>query len=325
MLAALGHALSLGSHYMGVLLIACPVSIAAIAVWKRVLSPRRAIELCLVAGAGFLVWLPWFATSLRSQLDAPWGFTIKNSPRDLVELPVRQLVIEPDVLPRELWFAGYLLGAVLLAGLAWFLVRTFRQATLERLCIVASFIAPVGAALIVVRVVDTGFQPKYLMNAAAGTALMVGAGLAALPGKWLRRSACAYALLGCLSITLLHKRGNLREDYRGACAETVASWQPKDRLAVVTSTPQDFSHVIVRHYLRERPDILKGLIDDTDFEAKLEQGLQEGERLHVIYRDAYYSEPSMTRMAQRWKLVQRDSRRYRLEHSLWTTRAGAAR
>jgi hypothetical protein len=321
LLVALGHALSLGSHYMGVLLFASTLAIAALAWWKRALVLRRALELCVAGGAGFLAWVPWFVTSLGRQLHSGWGFTVKDSPRDLLELPVRQIVVEPDVLPPGLWFTGYLLGALLLAGMAWFFWRTLRRPTLEKLCIAVSFFAPVGGALLVLQFTATGFQPKYLMNAAAGDALMIGAGLATLPGTWLRRSACAYALLGCLAITLLHKRGNLLEDYRGACTDTVASWQPSDWLASISSTPDEFSQITVRHYLRDRPDILSRLIGNEEFEAKLAGGLHPGERMHVIFRDADYAKAWEPAMERRWELVQRDPMRFRLEHSLWTAPA----
>ena len=78
------------------------------------------------------------------------------------------------------------------------------------------------------------------------------------------------------------------------------------------------SHALVlRHYLRDREDILASLSSWSWIEARLEESLPAGARLHVVYRDSGYAWSARHQLSQRLVLVEAGPMRERIERSLW--------
>jgi hypothetical protein len=125
--------------------------------------------------------------------------------------------------------------------------------------------------------------------------LIIGSGLAAVPVTVVRTALAAIAIAGCVAVDLLHKQGNLREDFRTACVELVEKWRPGDVVFAVTGTYEGFSQAPVRHYLRDHPEIVATIRDAEAESERLADAVPPGVRVHVIYRDAPYARPQLER------------------------------
>lgn len=303
---AAGTALALGSHYLGV----CVAGLVFVvgSSWKE----RR--HAALGAALGMLVWVPWLLTSLRHQMQSEWGDTVKLSARDLAELGPRLFAMELDAVPSMWRGLAYALGA-----LCWFaLVRCAwlaRNDGVARRALVATSL-PVLFTLLTQATVGGGFQTRYLIAATPGAALAVACGLA-FGRAGLMAATGATLALGLFAHSLLLRSGNRREDYASACAELAREWREGDRVVSITGTSEVFELAPLRHYLRERTDILASLSSWTRIETRLEESLSEGARLHVIYRESGYAWAARHRLSQRLVLVEAGPIRERIERSLW--------
>jgi hypothetical protein len=311
LLVFLGTAAAIGSHYLGALVV--PAALCVIAAARRVLGTPRARCLATAAATllGAIVWLPWCIELLPRQAATGWGHAIEPSLRKVIELPVHHVMIETSsVLSGMSVGLGYLLGAILLAGFVVCCYRTIRWRSFADLFCALCFFVPALALLASALLLPCSFVAKYLVVASPAAILMIGSGLS------FRRSAAtavlsAAAVAGCLSITVLHKRANLREDYRSACAELIDAWRPGETVACVTGTYEGFSEATVRHYLREHPDMLARTIDG----ARLLQGdAVVPEIVHVIYRDAIYAWSTMEALREKLGCVSAGPPRFRIQH-----------
>lgn len=300
-------AFAFGVQYMGALVFA---SIAAVGLAGRLCGKITTRELAGLAAAGTLglaAWLPWIVARLPEQMKTPWGFTARVTARDLAELPSRQILTEMSAVPASLVPLGWVLGAVLTLGVAAGVVLAFRAHRFETTAIVVAFLAPLVATLCESLVVPATVQPKYLMAVAPCTALLVAVGLA----EGIRRPAggalATFACLGCLGVTWIHRTGNLREDFRSACAELAANWKPGDAVVVVTGTPEGFSEGAVRHYLRDRPEILASVRDPS-------AAPDAGRILHVIHRESGYSRAQMDALLAAHTTVRTGETRFRIRY-----------
>ncbi len=284
---ALSVAFAFGLQYMGALVFA---SIAAVAVAARAakrITTGDLARLVAAAAAGLAVWIPWIVARLPEQMKTPWGFTARTTARDLAEFPSRQILTEMSAVPPALVGVGYALGAVLTLGIAAGLVLALRARRFETIAIALAFVAPLAATLLESLVVPATVQPKYLMAVAPCTALLAAVGLAEGIRRPIGATLAAFACVGCLGVTWVQRTRNLREDFRGACAELEERWKPGDTVVVVTGTPEGFSEGAVRHYLRDRADILSSVRTPDAAVAS------NGARLHVVHRESGYARAPM--------------------------------
>jgi hypothetical protein len=114
----------------------------------------------------------------------------------------------------------------------------------------------------------------------------------------------------------LHKTGNRREDYRSACSELVAQWRSGDALLVISGTPEVFSQAPVRHYLRDHPEIADAILDWPAVSGAIEAALVPHQRVHVIHRQAEYSQDEIDALKAALPVVHADPRRFRMQHLL---------
>jgi uncharacterized membrane protein len=285
-------AFAFGVQYMGALVFASIVAVAVAARAAKRISTRELASLVAAGTTGLLAWMPWIVKRLPEQMKTPWGFTARTTARDLVEFPSRQILTEMSAVPQALVPAGYALGAVLTVGIVAGLVLALRARRFETSAIALAFVAPLVATLLESLVVPATIQPKYLMAVGPCTALLAAVGLAEGIRRPIGPVLAAFACVGCLGVTWIHRTRNLREDFRGACAELEANWKPGDIVVVVTGTPEGFSEGAVRHYLRDRADILASV--RTPDEVLRPDGLpRAGSALHVIHRDSGYSQTQM--------------------------------
>ena len=306
---ALSVAFAFGLQYMGALVFA---SIAAVAVAARVakrITARELASLVAAAAAGVAAWLPWIVARLPEQMKTPWGFTARTTARDLVEFPSRQVLTEMSAVPPALVPVGYALGAVLTLGVAAGLVLALRARRFETTAIALAFAAPLAATLIESLVVPATVQPKYLMAVAPCTALLAAAGLAEGIRRPLGTALAAFACAGCLGVTWIQRTRNLREDFRGACAELVERWKPGDTVVVVTGTPEGFSEGAVRHYLRDRADILASLRPPSEVRAST-----TGSAIHVVHRESGYARAQMDALLAAHPAIYTGDARFRIRY-----------
>jgi hypothetical protein len=275
------------------------------------LSGRRALAVSAAGLLGVLAWTPFFVAFVPDQLATVWGFTARLTPRDLAELPVRLLLVELDVIPERLRRLGWALGALLALGMARGAVGALRRrASGERIALVC-LLAPIAGAVGAMVVLPPSLVARYVIAAAPGAALLAGAGLVGRR-RGLGAVAGTAAVLGCLAITLLHKTGNHREDFRSAVAEVVAAWEPGDRLFVATGAPAGFAESPVVYYLRDEPEVLAGL-------ATWDEAAAWAGRLHVVHRRARYAEAEVAFLREKRELVDESPVRFRVQRLLFTS------
>ena len=310
---ALSVAFAFGLQYMGALVFA---SIAAVAVAARVsrrITTRETASLVAAGTAGLAAWLPWLVARLPEQMRTPWGFNAHLSARDLAEFPARQILTEMSALPAALVPAGWALGAVLTLGVVAGLALALRARRFETTAIALAFVAPLVATVLESLFVPATVMPKYLMAVAPCTALLAAVGLAEAIRRPIGTSLAAFACAGCLGVAWIHRTRNLREDFRGACAELEERWKPGDAVVVVTGTPEGFSEGAVRHYLRGRADILASLRSPDDVLSRIDS-VRAGSSLHVIYRESGYAWASMDALLAAHPALVTGETRYRIQY-----------
>lgn len=306
-------AAAFGAHYMGALLVFTVSAIALTAKLRGELASRPAALLIGAAGAGCMLWLPWWWIVTREQMANPWGFTAQLSARDLAELPIRFFVVEADALPPQARFLGYVLGAALLVAFAAGVLRALRHPREGALFALVAFLAPVLGALLLALVSYPNFVPRYLMVAEPGAVLLVAWGVWTLPARIARVGLATVILAGCAGLALVHKTSNHKEDFRSACAQVIATWRPGDRVCSITGTIEGLSEAPLLHYLRDRPDILQSLVHERPLASGRAQ-LLPGTRVHVVYRDAPYAVAYLEGVAARSHLEHEGPNRLRVQY-----------
>lgn len=285
-----GVAIAFGSQYMGFLAGVAVAGMAGLALLRKQITTRT-FYLCVgTALAAGLVWLPWIVGVLPDQQKTIWGNETKLSVRDLTELPPRLLFVDLSVLPEAWNWIAYVLGSIVWAALVLFGWRCVRGRAAESPLLWSAIAAPVSAMAILLCVMPPNFMPRYLTSVAPAVACAVIAGLVAAPHAAWRLAAVGVLVAGGCGITILQKMSNRREDYRSACDEIVARWRPGDRIVVITGTPDPFAEAPVRHYLRERPDMLQATAHLSDVLSAIPKRLPPGTRVHVVHREKLYSE-----------------------------------
>lgn len=307
-LVVAGTFLALGSHYLGGTVAAQVAALSA--TWP--MSRRRRTLALVAAGLGVMPWLPWMWQVIPDQLAAPWGFQARLGAGELLTLPVRFVLVQLAHLPPVLVYAT---AGLLAVGLA----RTLLGAVSDRGARAASILAatPILAALALAAVMPANFAPNYLIAAAPWIVLAAAHGLSAMP-KWLR-PASALLPMAAMAQLLLLRQENLREDYRGACRDLLASLQPGDRIVTITGTPEAFSQAPLRHYLREVPDLDTRLVEPQEAIAMLEASPPTS-RLHVVWRAADYALPLFDALRAAGEVRHSDPVRHRVQHLVMSSR-----
>jgi hypothetical protein len=261
-----------------------------------------------------LACTPWLIAALPAQMKTVWAFQARMGMADLVQLPARFVLVELSAIPAAWHWIGYVIGAPLLIGFALAILRSLGKLRLEHLWILLAFAGPIATAFLVGLFVPPSFGPRYLVTAAPAAVLMIAIGLDSIEIAPLRALFVGVAFLGALGLGLWHKTMNLREDYRGACAELAEQWQPGDAVLAVSGTPEVFSQAPLRHYLRDRADILDSIHDFTQVVTAIPESFAPHQRVHVIYREAPYAETGLDALKQALHPVREDPKRFRIQH-----------
>ena len=316
-LVSAGQALAFGAHYMGAMLFPAIASIALVEWLSKRATLRRATLLVVTCAVGFVVWIPFLVHKFATQRDSPWGHAVHLSWRDLSELPARLILIENASVPQPWLAALYVVAGALLALWFSFLLILARRRDPADLRIAAVFFGPLIGALAAVVLLKSGFQPKYVFVASPATVLMIALGATAIPWARVRGAVVALIVAGALLLSLWHKSGNLREDYRSACAEVEAAWRPGDSIVSITGTVEPFSSACLHHYFRTRPDLLACIESEQDIAALVQRTRLGNAHLHVVYREADYAAASLAQVQNALTQVDRGPNRFRIVRSSW--------
>jgi hypothetical protein len=313
LLAFAGTAFATGNHYLGAL--AAPTVLAICAVRRRELGLRAAAVVSVASAAGVLAWAPWIALVVPSQTKAAWVRLGHHDLRALLETPARQVLAGFHAVPWR--WAEVALAAVLTLGCASLLVRAVRAREPRDSSVAAAFAVPIVLAFAADAVFGIGFLAKYAIVAAPGVTLAAAEGLLALPTRALRFAALGSAVLGCLAWTLQLRSANRFEDFRSACAEVRESWRSGDRIVVIAGWPEPFASGTVRHYLRDREDLLEALAPESELDAVLDELRASQRCLHVVHRGFTDDEPSLGAIPTDLMPIERRPRRIHVASSLW--------
>jgi len=316
-LVVAGQAVAFGAHYMGAMLFPAIGAIALVLWLTGQSSLRRASALVVACAAGIAAWSPFLLANFAAQRSAPWGRPGILHWRGLVELPARQILVENQSVPQPWLTALYAVAGVLLALWWIFIVAALRRREPASLRVLAVFAGPLLGVLAAVVLLDSGFQPKYVFVASPATAVMIALGAAAIPRPRVRTLLGAFVVAGALLLSLWHKRGNLREDYRSACAEVEAIWRPGDAVVAISGTAEPFSSAPLRHYFRDREDVLGSVVSESDIAEVVSRIQIEKRRLHVIYREADYAVGPLNSVRDSLTKVEEGPNRFRIVRSLW--------
>src|SRR5262249_53089211 len=157
------------------------------------------------------------------------------------------------------------------------------------------------------------FAATYLMVAAPASVLMIANGL-----SFSRHTAMwvvsAFAISGCLWVTMLQKCENRHEDYRTVCSDVIRTWHPGQAIVSVTGTYEGYSEATVRHYLRAYPEMLACTVDASRL---LSDDPIAPDDFQVIYRDANYAWSTMEAIKEKYRLVSEDPPRARIQRMLF--------
>lgn len=312
---AAGTCGALGSHYMGALLVPVVIGCTSAAWLSHHMTTRRAIALVSAACVGAASWLPWLATMTRTQMANSWGYTARLTPRDIAELPARLFLVEADVLPTNLRFLGYAAGALILASLGALAIRAIVRRDRASVTVVLAFAIPIVSALLLATIAPPNFAPRYLITAEPAAVLAVAMAMTMASSRALRATAAACLLLPLLLVSVLHKQGNLKEDFRTACHELAARFQTGDAITCVTGTMPGFAESPLTYYLRDRPELLAAIRPERDIVQDI-SGMSTGARLHVIHRESGYSEATFRAIADRTTPVFEGATRARVQYSV---------
>ncbi len=316
-LVVAGQAIAFGAHYMGAMLLPAIGALALVFWLTRQITLGRASALVLACAAGIAAWSPFLLANFATQRQAPWGHASHLGWREVIEVPVRQILIENAAVPQPWLAALYIVAAVLFALWGYFIVGVARRRDFGELGVAALFLGPLLGVLAAVPLLHSGFQPKYIFVASPATVLMIAMGAAAIPWARLRTALVAIMVAGALLLSLWHKTGNLREDYRSACAEIEAAWKPGDLVVAISGTVEPFSSAMLRHYFRARADVLASIVSEEQIDDVVARTKQAGARLHVVYREADYAVPTLARVQSLLAQIDRSPNRFRIVRSQW--------
>lgn len=284
-LAFVGATLGFGSHYFGFLI---PVVVAALLAPQWRAGPRRVVLVLAASAAGTMVWLPWVLTMVPSQMAAPWGFQDRLGLREVLELPIRQFVVAGATMP--VWLP-WSLAAVVGLGLCGALRDGVRGVGPARRLLLALLLPLVAFAATFP--VLPNYRPYYLIALSPVFTLFVAFGAGQLlPGQLLTWLFTALLLSG----TVAMRQENAKEDYRAVVDQLASQWQPGDSVVAITGTLEKPSQAGLRHYLRDRPDVLASIRDLPELLAQIERGERPAGRMQVLYRDRPYAEPQLQRL-----------------------------
>ncbi len=299
---AIGACVAAGAHYLGALI--APALVAALLLARPVGWRGHAVTAVIAAAS----WAPVFVALIPTQLDAPLGYTANLGVRAIAETPVRHLMTALGFLPDALRFVPVAIGGLVFIGFASAAASAVFAKERVGWIVLAWFGVPVALALALCLLGPSSFLPRYVFVASPGAALATAFGLARLRPRVVGVLAIVVAVAGVATVTIVQKGGNLREDFRGASAALRASWQPGDRVTIVTGTARAFGEGAVRYYVRDRADILASLVAPSDAERP-ERG-----RLHVIYRRAPYATPDFSALSRRIPLSVATAGGHRIEY-----------
>jgi len=211
--------------------------------------------------------------------------------------------------------AGWAFGGLCLLGVcAWSLRVARRRDTGELECLLAALV-PVAVPIALAALARGGFQPRYLVPAMPGMIAAIAAGLCALGPRWLARALAALLVALALGTTLLQLSENRREDYRAACAEIAARWRAGDRLLVLVCVPRAYPLATVEHYLRDRPEILAGVLETEPYLSGATRP-PAGTRVHVLWREATLCWEPWDRLRRTHAFEEQSPARFRIHRVL---------
>jgi len=309
-------AVATGLHYYG--------SFAGLAVIADTLlrrakgtAPAHAFVSTTAACAlGVGVWIPTFLTLVPAQMANPWPRIVQTDARSLAELPLRLVASDLIVLVEHgIPWVGWLLATGCAGALLLALVRAVRVADdgLREALIACS--VPVLAALILATVAGGAFHPRYLTPAIPGSIAAMSAGFALLQPAVLSRVVTAIVVACALATSMLQLSENRREDYRAACAEIRERWQDGDRLLVLVCVPDVQRFATIKHYLRDRPDILGSAMDPELYLSGRERP-PPGTRVHVLWREATICFEPYAKLRDTHTVLENEPARFRIHRLL---------
>jgi uncharacterized membrane protein len=296
----LASAAATGLHYFGAF-VGPTVAVLALTRRGNETSTKQRAALAAVAVAGALAWLPWFASVYRDQAGVGAKFLSNFGARTLLEFPARLIVPTTDMLPA--WCVVLAYAAALLVSLACLvfvieLARARRPGDVASLTVLA---VPPACALLAAIFGPLSFLARYFAAAMPGCALVVASGIGAL--RWRNvRVAAAVVLVALLTVIAYGINGQQnREDWRTACEHVARDYQPGDRILALTHLTDGYSQAPLRHYWRDRPELISAL---TTLDAARSPS---GARLHVIYRETRYVTAEYQDLASRYRVVSSES------------------
>ncbi|MBL8692533.1 MAG: glycosyltransferase family 39 protein [Planctomycetes bacterium] len=310
-LIALGTTYAFGSQYLGVLAGASVAGAAIVALASKRIRLGGAIQMIGASAIGGFVWLPWVLTVLPRQQETIWGNEARTSLREIVEIPFRLFVVDASALPGTWHFVGYGVAGALWAAMALSILALWQRERAEDRVLFAALAAPLLLALVLAAAFKN-FLPRYLTAASPMLTLAVARGIDSLRPRLAVPAALALAL-GLSIFTVFHRMGNRREDFRSACADLEQRWRAGDACVVVSGTPELFAQGAVRHYLRQRPDILGSLGSLPPFQEGSVR-IARGSSLHVIYRDNVYAEPDLTKLERTYARAEQSPLRFKIQY-----------
>lgn len=308
LMVSVGCLLCVGANYTGGYIVFAAV--AAAVVMRVRIGWKPALAAASAAVVGVAAWTPWFASILPKQLANGWGAPPTPDIQTVIELPARLVLIEPDALPAALSWIPYAILVLIASGLLMCALRALKGEPLA-IASTAMFLAMMLGPLGLLLFTKAPFGPRYLMAAELPLLLMLGVGLATGRRRVdLVLTAVTVAML--VAVTLSHRRENLKEDYRHACAEVARNWRHGDRVASLTGTFDGFAESPIHHYLRHRQDIITSLIPQSQL-MKLPESTG---RLHLVFREAPYSWPLLAKVRQTCTVVDEQPMRLRVQYLL---------
>lgn len=292
-----------GLHYFGAF-VGPTVAVLALTRWGSDRAGRkRNAFLAVVAIAGALAWLPWFASVYSDQASVGAKFLSNVTWRTLLEFPARLMVPTTDMLPP--WCVGIAYAAAVLISLACllFAIDLVRWRLPGHIASAIVLATPPVCALLTAIVGPLSFLARYFAASMPGGVLVAAAGIASLNSRVARVASALIliALLATISFAI-HSRNN-REDWRTACAHVARDFKPGDRILALTHLSDPYSQAPLRHYWRDAPHLIEALT--TLPSARDATGNRP--RLHVIYRETVYVAPDYQDLASRYRLVQSEA------------------
>lgn len=302
-----------GFHYFGAFS-ACSVAVLAwIACARGDATRSKAMSLTIAAGIGAAAWIPWLALVLRDQLADTAGFQARSGIRAVLVMPAR-LVLPDAEWVTDTWRGVLVWTAVVLsvglASCAWLALHRRDKGAIDALALLG---VPPACALLAALVGPLNFIARYFATSIPGAHLAIAHGFTGLRARAARGALIVLALSGLAALTIVGKLGNAREDWRGASADVARAWRPGDRVISLTHLADAYSEAPLRHYLRERREVLAALVRRSELSNWNSSTLAPGARIHVVYRDTPYSMQACQDLCRRFRVAERESLGHHIE------------